>query len=224
MGLKGSLRNVSTGIGIPDNAILQVDPTQSFTSGDDGATISTIPDEIGNLDLANDSGGAVLVENGINGVRSMDFDRPDEYAVSFPIVSQPTTIFIAIQFQDTNPHEVFGSNVSGSPHLFQGFVNENDRIFGGGTVSGPSSNTNPHLFTLIFDGANSVIRRDGSQVGSGDAGTNGLDGFRLGDSGEFNNNTNSLIGEVLPCNTRLSSGVIDQQESRIADKYGITLA
>jgi len=211
---------------IPDSAILQVDPTQSFTSSDDGTSITgPIPDESGNgNDLANDEGAATVVENGINGVRSLDFDRgPDEYSVQFATVTQPTTIFIVVQYQDTNDHDVFGSANDGSPHIFQAFVFGNDRIFAGSSIADGSSDQNPHLFTLIFDGANSVMRKDGSQVASGDAGTNGLDGFRLGDSGDFSTHTNSLIGEVLPCDDRLSQSEIDNQEQRIANKYGITL-
>jgi len=211
---------------IPNSAILQVDPVASFSSTDDGASITgSIPDESGNgNDLGNDQGGATVVDNGINGVLSLDFDRgPDEYSVSFPTIPQPTTTFAVVQYQDTSPHEVYGSASGGSEHIFQGHVNGTDRITAGTILSDGASDQNPHLFTLIFDGLNSVIRKDGSQVASGNAGANGLDGFRLGDSGVFTTNTNSLIGEVLPCSERLSQSEIDSQEQRIADKYGITL-
>lgn len=215
---------LSSGPAIPDEAILQVDPTQSFSSGDDGTTISTIPDEIGTLDLSNDSGGATVVENGINGVRSMDFDRTDEYSVSFSTISQPTTIFIVVQYQDTSEHEVIGGDTSDNDQILQGHVNGNDRIFAGNTLSDGASDQNPHLFTLIFDGQNSIIHKDGQQVGSGNAGSKPLDGLRVGDAAEFSTNTNALIGEILPCSKRLSTTVIDGQEQRIASKYGITLA
>jgi len=211
---------------LPSSAIFQVDPVASFSSADDGASITgSIPDESGNgNDLSNAQGGATVVNNGINGVRSLDFDRgPDEYAVQFTTVAQPTTIFIVIQYQDSSTQEAFGSANGGSAYNLQGFVAGSDRIFAGNPVTDGASDQNPHLFTLIFDGSNSVIRKDGSQVASGNVGTNGLDGFRLGGSTEFNNNTNSLIGEVLPCSERLSQSEIDSQEQRIADKYGITL-
>ena len=69
-GLRGSLRSVSTDVGIPDSVAVQHDATEEDSTG----TISTIEDLVGNFDL---SGSCEVIDNGINGLRTYHFDGTD---------------------------------------------------------------------------------------------------------------------------------------------------
>jgi len=95
---------------------------------------------------------------------------------------------------------------------------------GGTDVLGNNSQTGVStLVTGIFDGANSVLREDGTQTASGNPGSDPLSGITLGNTAFADIPYEGYIGEILVCNDRLSASEIASQEQRLSEKWGITI-
>ena len=76
-------------------------------------------------------------------------------------------------------------------------------------------------FNLVANGSSSIIRRNKSDVGTGDAGTNGLNGITL--AAQFNGLANADIDicEVLIYDASVSTGDRDSIETYLQDKWGV---
>jgi len=209
---------------IPDSAIAQYDA--QALSGNDGDGLSTWPDEIGNNDIT--GGNPIIRDAGINGNRSLEFDGVnDSLDISFSTISQPNTIISVVEFgkSDTTEDSFIIDSESNSDHaVSQGRFGEQS-IQAGSRLGGTAVTQDPILITGIFDGSNSVIKENGSQQNTGDAGNNGLTGISVGinQSGSTDRMYQGYIGEIMVYESRLSSSEIDSEEQRLADKWGITL-
>lgn len=202
---------------IPDSAI------DRFVASDFDSATGDWPGTQGNYTLT--GGSPTLVQDVLNGQPAVRFDGSSDYlSVSFTSAeSQPNTIFIvgvSPAASGSNPF-IDGSSMSGRHVVY--WASSNWAIYGGETNVDGSTDSGSNLFTAIFDGASSVIREDGAQTGSGNPGSNGLDGITLGAYADQSTFGEVDILEVVPCNTRLSPSEIDAEEQRLADKYGITL-
>lgn len=207
-------------VGIPNSAIAHYDAQSlSLTDGD---TVSTWPDETTNgYDL---SGASPVYQTGnINGNPAVRFDGNTGPLMSdISDVTQPNTILLVLSAEDVSSVLVA---LDGNPnadsatqHDLQ--VNGSDWRLQGDLSGG--SRTNDHtLLTCIFDGVNSVIRQDGQQVASGTIASETLAAINLGSRSDGNNAVTGDYGEVLVCDTRLSSTVIDEQEQRMSGRWGL---
>ena len=74
--------------------------------------------------------------------------------------------------------------------------------------------------TVVFDGANSIIREDGVEIAVGDAGTNDLGGLSVGyDSYNGGKYADAYVSEIVIVN----SGSVDLDfETQLLEKWGIT--
>jgi hypothetical protein len=139
----------------------------------------------------------------INGVQAGNFDGVDDNArTSFPSIPQPLTI--AIVYEPDELNDGAGGEVrpydGGTDAELTHVVNDNTfgfRIFAGSLVDGGAPALTPTISTGVYDGPNSLHRINGTQVASGDAGTNSLSGVTLAAFGQVSNFMDTRIGEML---------------------------
>jgi hypothetical protein len=213
---------------IPDSAVAHFDALSAFTESDEGTTITSWPDEIsGNPDAT--GGNPTVVASGINGNRAVSFDGiNDKLSISasnWTTISQPVTTFTVVDspVDQAALMHIWGDRNVGNDEfhqLWQGGPNQWNN-YAGQSFNG-STSPSSQLLTTIWDGGNSVHREDGTQIATGNPGPNSLEDFNIGSFGTVRF-WDSEIGEILLCDSRLSSTEIDEQEQRMANRWGITI-
>jgi len=185
-------------------------------SKEDGT--APVPDQTANgFDLSGSYSG---VARSINGVQAGNFDN-DSLSVSFTTESQPNTIAMVVKLDVVEQIEFFDS-VSAAQHLMRGVGPDRFSMFAGSEIEASVADTDPHVFVGVFDGANSVMRIDGSEVASGNTGSGSLDGVTLGSRGGGGFNHDGLIGECLVY-TQDKSSIFSDIENYLGSKWGITV-
>jgi len=218
----------TAGSDIPDSAILQIDPSQESLS--DQETTTTISDFSGS---GNDlSGGSVTYETAVqNGEPAFAFNG-EILNNTNPTISRPMTVIAAIQSDNgnsaTDGSVALSSTSSGSDRAWYGFnetaasyrhFNPDEDLQGG------TGTTDWQILTLRFLSDGSIIRKNGSDIVSGSGGTTPWRGFQVGDFYNENAPLVGYLGETLVADADLvSTKELSSQESRFADKYGISLA
>ena len=239
-GLRGSLRNVSVGVGIPDSAIIQYDASaESFTDGD---AVGTITDQINTNDLTGNATYRTGVQNGNAVYRHDGID--DGFDGSVQTLSQPLTIIAVVvsaaqvQGVDNDDREMIvtndvGGGQGGEQALYwEGNSNDNWRLRAnkiGDQFNNISGTTEPPplLLTGILDGTNAELRENGETVGTGnsgsvDWGTTATIGLRNDGVSDF---LDGDLGEVIIYDENLkSANALTDEEQRLANKWGLTLA
>lgn len=218
-----SLPYLSTPFAIPDSGDLQAHYDWTQASG-----TSSVADQTSNgHDLTGSYSGPTAT---INGNQAGEFDGADDYLdVSFgTTLSQPTHFFIVAQMT-ASPNE-FNEIITGDDTTDrQAIAGDNDAngddwtLFAGTRLnSGLTFDETPHIISGLFDGTNSVLRLDGTQIASGDAGANSLSGLTVGSHPFQFNYTAVNVGESLlyPMD---KSGVQSDVESYLSNKWGITI-
>jgi hypothetical protein len=220
-GVRVEGRGIGVGSDIPDSVVSQYD-TQALSGFNDGDAINTLPDEQNGYDL---SGAATYRSSGINGNASIEFDGSQQFSNSNPALSQPYTIIAVAQITGNtgNDHTVFDSDNNNFTLLRYSNGVGKRTWFDGGSIGSASPDTNPHISTALTDGANSVLRFDAVQEGSGDAGSNSIDGFQLGQSYDDSRGLVGYIGEVLIYDGLLTQTEYEREEQRLSNKWNITL-
>ena len=235
MGLKdkaglepGGLRNllsIEVADAIPDSAIYQWDATELSLSDRD--SVSSWTDEIGGLEL---TGAATYREAGINEVPAVEFDGTDDTLDSD--IDTETQGYEVLLVAFTNRADgTSGSSLLGWDGNRGFFIvnrggndEEGIRSDGATELQAGDSTTEPHIWSLQFDTTSSVIRRDGSDLGSGDAGDGDLSNtFALGSLDDNSNFLDGRIGEVVVYDTVLSASERADEEDRLSEKWGITV-
>ena len=219
---------VDVGLAIPDSAIAHFDASDESTIITSDGNVVEWHDKLGNYDL---TGEALAYEpNGINNLPSVEFDGVDN-ALSAEFsdpLQQPNTVFAVVQFLDDDLSEFspfFGSEGDSEHAMIQGDSDGFQRIDAGEFLRAGDTTNDALLFTAVFDEADSLIREDGVETGSGNAGSGSLDGLQLGaEGGPFDQHYEGYISEVVPCDGRLSQSDIEDEEQRLANKWEISLA
>lgn len=192
----------------------------------DGNSVSTFTDITGTADLS--ATGSPTYRTGIiNGKPVVRYDGADDFHQgTFTTISQPNETFLvaAARSTATGNNEVLldgGSRLEQS--LYQ--TGSGDWTWRSGTANTDgTADTSFHLYDLQWDGASSVYRIDGTQIGTGDAGTNNLTGLTLG---AFAASAFSYgpydIAEVFNYSNALSTSERGSLESYVETEYGITM-
>ena len=201
-GLRRSLRNVSVGIdAIPDSEDLHA--RYDFRVEDGSLPVT---DQTGNgNDL--DSGSYSGVGVDINGKQAGLFDDDNDDAIfgDFSALSQPNHIFASFELvSDPNDNSFIYDSQGGAFDQAFGPGRDNGAY---GAVAGSAIVTEQLgdsgdivVSSVLFNGENSSIDlNDGTATASGDAGSETLDGFRIGSAsrGDTVDYTNVKVGEVL---------------------------
>ena len=229
--VRESSGNTEADIGFDSNGDLDTTALLAHTGSNDGLVV-TWYDQSGNGNDATQatsteqprivSAGAVLLQNG---TPIIDFDGVDDFldTVFATSIVQPGTIFTASTSTNVNSdlHFFIASRISGA--RWQLWVSSNSaepKIFSGAVLSSGINLTDDQQFlaSIVFNGVNSKLNIDGTQVATGDAGTNNLDGFSIGQDPNGNSG-NQMSQEVIIYPSDQSSNRADI-ETNINNYYG----
>ena len=210
--------------GIPDSVVAQFD-AQTLSGLSDGDVVSSRVDQSdGGYDLTNGSG--TYRVSGLNGYPTVDYNGSSDGhdAATGLSVTDKFVVFAVI-----DPD--FGTSPSSNQMLCaddsenRGLQYNNTsgwQIFLSGGSFTASVGSIGNLITCVVDGSNSVIRQDGSQVGSGSS-SGTLD---VGAIGYFPNNGARNFDGDIPFveihNGSVSNG-LQTREQQIADMWGLTI-
>jgi hypothetical protein len=227
-GARGSLRNISTDVNaIPDSGLLhQYDATKNSSITENGS-VTQWNDLEGNEDLTGTVSGGL---GSINGVQAILFDGVDDSMdVDFSsAITQPFEIFtVSDPTDDGTQQNVFDgfANTVISRRLFDS--NDTYRHNAGANIDGGSPTGGPEILSSVFNGTSSLLRGDGTEILSGDAGANSLDGLTVGSRRSNAGNGiwfNGPIGEVLIYDPSASGYSRSDVEGYLSQKWGISLA
>lgn len=188
---------------------------------------SNFSDLTGNgYDLVN--GQITDVTESINGYKAGNFDGADDYVSTntFSSISQPFTIFSVGRLDDSGSEGTIHA-LDDNTELNTRYYDYDDvwRLYGGSNVlDGGSYTGNPRIITSVYDGSNSLLRLDGSDVASGDGGTASSNSIVLGYRPDNNlSYFTGAIGELLYYPDRRTSTQINEVESYLSDEWGITI-
>jgi hypothetical protein len=214
----------SSGITIPDNTVAHYDASQlSLTDGD---TVSVWPDEQGDNDLDTQTGSPTYVESGINGNPAIAFDG-DGLEATGVSVTQPNTTYVVFEYQGGFGDGRVLSGVSERQLTVwassRNYINKWS-TYAGGYLAG-SNDLGIQQMTVVFDGANSIVRENGVETAVGDTGRDDLGGLSVG-YGAFGyyksgdrNYADAYVSEIVVVN----SGSVDLDfENQLLEKWGIT--
>jgi hypothetical protein len=214
---------------IPDKEDLHARYDATKLSLSDGDSVSTWEDATGNgYDLIAERSPTYKTDI-LNNNSVVQFDS-DLMTVDFSTLSQPNTIVFVGQQNDGDDYAYFyDTNDSNNRHAAGRNNGSSWRSrTSAGSIAGGSFDTNYSIFTSKYDGQDSVLRRNGSQIASGDLGGDGLNGYRVGDNvaadnSSTNNPLNGAIAEILIYQTGLDSQTISDAEQFLSDKWGVTV-
>jgi len=209
----------SAGGDIPDGGLSHRYDASQLT-GSQGSDVNSLPDSEQNDDLTVNAGQTTLKTDAQNNLNVVRLDGDDGLIASGVSVSQPFHVFIVFRLNSVS--------TSANEHIIAAestdvrFLNESGvyRAESGSILRGGTPDTNYHIASLLFNGANSVVRIDGSDLLSGDLGTLSLGGFRVGefyDGGFF---ADMEFGEGLIYDADKTSEQSDI-ESALNDKWAV---
>ena len=160
--------------------------------------------------------------NGFN-VAQFDHDAVRELYRDTANVAQPNTVFFVCHYANysmlgntgtTNRNQFYDSAAAGAytPAIYAGTA-----LSASAATSGAEG---PYCFTLLFNGGSSYIRQDGVQVAAGNAGTQPLDGIRLG-AYSLGVGYQSYMCEVLIFDQAISDTDRGNLEAYLMEKWGV---
>jgi hypothetical protein len=158
----------------------------------------------------------------LGGKATVLFDGASDFLNFAALVGQPMT-FIAAVHPITATGRLFEGSVSGGGVIFTS--NTQIQLFSNGPVItatiGAYNNTG-FILTGVWNGASSVCRKGGVQIGSGDLGSSALaSSWKLG-GGIAANFANVHVGEVLVYNRDLNaSAEVSLPEKYLGTKFGV---
>jgi hypothetical protein len=159
---------------------------------------------------------------GINGLNCLTYDNStDTMSTSGTItLAQPFTIVSVLKASSTTNEQVItngtAAGVSGPR------VNTNWTIFAGiAADSGVAADTNLHLVVCVFNGASSLIRVDGAQVGGSlNPSTNGWSAQAISLGRPSTVFYGGDLGETLLIPSAVSGTNLTDLETYLSDKWG----
>jgi len=157
----------------------------------------------------------------INGVEAGEFVS-DSLTVDFAGINQPFTVAAVVKFDVLDSNKEFFDGGSSGEALFKAFNDEYQLFSNGNGYSASGVDTNPHILLARYDGTNSLIREDGTQLASGSVGDGSLTGITLGTGRNRSNFFDGLLGEVLVYRGDQAANFADI-ELFLGEKFGIQL-
>ena len=175
------------------------------------------------------SGGSPEAQSdGINGNLSLYFDGTDDELSNNDISSSvPNTVFVVTEVGDTNQDgRLFGEPDSNGGHNIRWDEGQWGLFNGGSTVRASSTDSEPlALLTAHFgtdsNGGDLILRQNGTEIISENEDGRSLNGISVGQS--RNDYYEGWISAVVVANVEVDSSTVQDEEQRLADRYGIDL-
>jgi len=152
------------------------------------------------------NGSANVVTSGKNGLNIVRYPgRTDGHEVTWSSSqSQPNHIFLAFKLRAitaTSSEYLLGTETSANRHDFAYSVIDDNWFWRAPDAVGSSTTTKElqwNIASILWNGSSSVLRINGTQVGSGDVGSDSFPSFSLGYLGSFSNSGSDCdVAEVL---------------------------
>lgn len=164
--------------------------------------------------------------NNYNVVEFFGSNKRDHMIATFgQTLSQPNTIFAVYQYDDIVDDYIYDGLNANDRHALLIEYNDNDlNLFGGVSLeSNVAPDESPHISSAQFNGSSSFFRLDGSQIASGNTGSQSLGGLTVGSRYNKYGNLDGFIAEIIIFNRLLSSSEVDDVESYLSNKWGISI-
>lgn len=230
----GSIQRAQVFDGIDGTKVLDID----FTGNDDvnKFTASTGQDVfiVNNHDLANEVSAdqptfrsSVPILNDRSAIQGNAVNHNLQTGNRDNVVTQTWTMVIIGNIAGANGQKTL---VDGNDATNRGFIRSRSgpwSIDNGTIVDYTASDDDPHLFYEVANGASTFLAIDGTSLGTGNAGTGGLDGVTifsnyLGTASTFSSGYIAFLA-VFPDDATGDAGWADFI-ANLADYYGITMA
>ena len=166
-----------------------------------------------------------------NSLNVLDFDGTDDRligggAFNTFTLAQPFTVYIVCLSDDgadSTRQVMFDRITTTGITIEKTAANVWAMNAGTALASATAPTTAAQYFTATFNGASSVLRRNGTQIASGNAGTNGFSGnsFAIGYATGATAFWDGWIGEVILSGAADSAGVVAQMETYLSTKWNI---
>ena len=217
---------VEIGSAIPDSGALH--SHFDFSEEDGNLPVSDLSGNGHDLD----SGGYSGVNVTINGVQAAEFDGTDDVVTTsdggdnVSDESPPNTIALVLDCPENSEAGVFEGSPDGNfdHQIGMGFDGPDNEFDMHNDISGGDTDNTPSVLVAVFDGSNSFLRQDGTEVVSGSISSDILKNITLG--GQADETTRfweGFMGEVLIYPDRRTSSQIDEIETYLSDKWDIGL-
>lgn len=215
---------------IPDSGDLHQRFDSRELSLSAGDAVSTWPDESGNARDLTAGSAPTYRENVVNSNPAVEFDGVDDYlSNSHADISTPFTVVCVIRSTTNSNRHVIWNNNDGNTAAgmveWRGGNNE-WQAFNGSALSGGSNDTTAFdIISIRFDGANSDLRQNRTELAAGDLGTTTFVGGSV--MGRNSNIADRYwegeVGEFLFYDKRLSDTTLQEAESYLSSGWGVTI-
>lgn len=160
---------------------------------------------------------------GLNGRPCLRSDGVDDRLVSSGwSLSQPNTVFLVGRYDVLTANQsIIDGTASPGRHLafITGSPPHYAFVAGSSMVSTTDADANPHIHTVVVNGATSLYRVDGTQITTGNPGTDSFTGITLAGS-YFGSSYTVTVSEIIAYNRVLTDPQIKQVESALKRKWG----
>lgn len=195
-----------------------------FLTVDDSGYVSQWDDLSGNRRHLTQGTGSKQPQSGTvtqNGLNVVDFDGDDYMVTAAFTQAQPTTWFVVAR--NTQASEYLWDGLFGRQAFGMGLSSPGEICGYAGSPALSIAQTTPvtALWTVEFNGVSSVLRRNGTTIKTGDAGTYSLSGgWVLGARYTYNGNLVGWVGEVIMYDGLLSTDDRATIEAYLKAKWG----
>jgi hypothetical protein len=211
---------------IPDSEDLYARYDARELSANDGDDITTWPDETGNNRDLTAGTAPSYNASGINGNPCVRFERSNsEYlSVDWTDLSQPLSAFCVFQQVTTDDFDYLFDGYSSDNVALENNGSGNYRVFAGNSFDAGSNDTNNHVGSVIYDGASSDFRIDGSNVFTNEnPGSNAMDGLTIGMAGNGDKQPADLNTMIMLVYQGDKTSKVNEIEAYLSDQSGVTV-
>jgi hypothetical protein len=203
-----------------------LDASDTSTITEVGGAVSQWDDKSGNNNNVVQANAAAQPTTGtrtINSLNVIDFDGSDGMpTASASNILQPNTVFLVFETDVNTLQYVFDSRASVSARHF--FAFDTDYTIEAGTaISGGTTDFDPHIARIVYNGASSSLFIDAVSTISGNAGSEQWELLGLGARRDGGFPFDGAIAELIVIDGTLTAGEIADCEQYLANKWGITI-
>jgi hypothetical protein len=210
---------------IPDGRVANIDASQLSLS--DGDPVNTWPDTIGDFgDLQADASRTPVYDiDGMNGNSTVEMSEDFFTVTTATEITQPFYLFAVYNNDDAGTERFYflHEDSGNEARMYETESNTVKLNVGGTEITGGTTDSNNHLVVFGAESGTGFIRFDGAEVQTGSIGTGSINGaYQVGNNG-FDRYADGSVSQMEWFEGSLTSSEISNEESRIADKWGVTL-